>query len=229
MLARGLKDFTQETGKFRAEMKTELSKLREDNRQLRQIIDELNSTKLIGKTPIVILNGDGKDHQVASDALKIDLVISAEFIMTGYSKFKRENATWRSPAFYTRQRGHRMCLEVLANGNKDVKGQYVSVSIHFMRGEFDRDVLWPFCGDLVVELVNQSKGGAPLSHTLRYTDKTPRELANQVTEGDCAARGKGIAKFIHLSELPSNFLKNDSLRFRILKYKLTPPNIHRAT
>ena len=220
MLARGIKEVAKETSKYQIELKAEVSKLKEENKQLRQFIQEHDSGKINRRVPIVLVNRDENDKALATHGSDIDLVTVADITMTGFSKLKRENDVWRSPPFYTKQRGHRMCLEVLANGTHEVRGQYLSVSMYFMRGEFDKEVQWPYRGELMIKLVCQSKGGTSASQTLNYTESTPKELADCVTGGDCAIRGKGIPKFIHLSELPSTFLRNDSLHFRILRCKL---------
>lgn len=218
MLARGLKDIVKESSRFQTETAAELCRLKAENGRLKETLEELDPTSY--KTPIVILNSDSTDQaKGSSDIPKIVMVTVAEFTMNGYGKHKRENASWCSPAFYTYQRGNRMCLEVCANGDNGVRGQYLSITAYFMHGEFDSEVIWPFQGDLVIELVNQGKG-LSLRHTLRYTKATPKEISNRVTTGDCALRGKGVQKFVHLSELPSKFLKNDSLRFTILRYKM---------
>jgi hypothetical protein len=221
LMGRGIKALVKELQVEMNKMKSELDKLREENQQLQHLIKDLDITKQ-HMTPIVILD---RESNQASDGPGIEFVTAAEFTMTGYSKYKRENKIWRSPAFYNTQKGYRMCLEVFANGKKEVIGQYISINVYFMRGEFDREIPWPFRGELIIELVSHRKEVTSVRHAIRYTETTPRELSDKVvTGGDCAAVGKGVLKFIHLSELPTTFLENDCLRFKILRYKVSAFN-----
>lgn len=155
-----------------------------------------------------------------------ETITLAQFTLNDYAMMKRNNHSWFSPPFYTRQQGYRMCLKVMTNGEGSGTGQYVAMYLHLMRGEFDDLLAWPFRGELVVELLCQQKVKdtttplhPPHTHALHYTDATPRRHASRVTYEDRATEGKGTPSFIHLSELAIKFLHNDSLVFRIIKYK----------
>ncbi len=88
-----------------------------------------------------------------------------------------------------------------------------------MPGEFDDNLTWPFYGELTVELVNQHKEQVDENHSARiiFKDKSPDSAPGRVSGRDKSPKEKGIPDFIHLSELPSKFLKNDCLIFRILR------------
>lgn len=222
MLARALKEMvTKELPELRAEMK----RLRDENERLRQIARDdphgLPTTQGSGKK---MEKKESPTKQRSDETGSEDLVTCAEFVMGDYAKHKRDNASWFSPPFYTQQKGRRMCLEVLANGDGEGKGQYISVYLYFMCGEFDGDVAWPFRGSLVVELLDQkpTKGGgnAAYRQTIRYAESTRKEYCDRVLDGERSKHAKGLIKFIHLSEIPVRFLKKDSLRFRICRHKL---------
>lgn len=221
MLARTFQESMQKADDERREMMIELRQLREENQYLLQRVESLDLTKS-HMTPIVIMNngaGESPDVVPGNSGRDVNLVVSAEFTMETYSKLKRENKNWYSPPFYTQQRGHRMYLQVLANGEGANRGQYLSIYIYFLHGEFDNEIVWPFVGDLVIELVNQEKGVPPYRKTLRYTEATPRKYCDKVTVGTRSLDGKGLGNFIHLSELPLKYLQNDQLLFRVLRYR----------
>lgn len=226
MMARALKKETEERKAFEEEAKQEIQRLRQEYQKLHMTMEEMEYTHFTpSKAPIVILNRMTQDEATATtttdgdESINLDLITAAEFTLSNYSKLKRENKSWYSHPFYTYQGGYRMCLEVMSNGYDKVKGQYVSVYLYFMRGEFDDELSWPFRGDIVVELLDQGAGPSH-SKTLRYSSSTLRQCADRVDNGERSVNSKGIADFIHLSELPLKFLKKDSLKFRILRYKL---------
>ena len=49
-----------------------------------------------------------------------------------------------------------MCIRVVANGLGKGAGTHVSVAVHLMRGEYDSRLVWPFRGDITIQLVNHN-------------------------------------------------------------------------
>ena len=49
-----------------------------------------------------------------------------------------------------------MCIFVDANGRGSGAGTHVSVYVHLMRGEYDSRLVWPFRGDITIQLVNHN-------------------------------------------------------------------------
>ena len=45
-----------------------------------------------------------------------------------------------------------MCINVDANGRGTGAGTYVSVYVHLMRGEYDSRLVWPFRGDITIQI-----------------------------------------------------------------------------
>ena len=91
-------------------------------------------------------------------------------IMTNFSQHKSAGDTWYSPPFYSHIGGYKMCLRVHANGVGVDTGTHVSVFVHLMRGEYDNDLLWPFRGWIIFELVNRRADTRHVSCTADYDD-----------------------------------------------------------
>ncbi len=70
----------------------------------------------------------------------IHIVPSDGIVMDNFEQHKRDDDSWFSPPVYTHPQGYKICLRVDANGS----GTHVSVGVHFMRGEFDDSLKWPF-------------------------------------------------------------------------------------
>ena len=145
------------------------------------------------------------------------------FTMRDFEQRKAENDTWYSPSFYTHPQGYRMCLKVCANGRNTSRGTHVSVFVCLMRGEFDNYLKWPFRGDVTIQLLNQIENKGHHEKTLDFADDTPDHCAVRVTVGE-RAKSWGWHEFISHRALNYDkncqYLKYDSLHFRITKVKL---------
>ena len=145
-----------------------------------------------------------------------------DFIMRDFEQQKAENDISYSPSFYTHPRGYRMCLKVRAYGWDTTKGTHVSVSVCLMRGEWDNYLKWPFRGDITIQLLNQTEDKGHHEKTVHFTDDTPDSHTARVT-GRERANGWGQNQFIShraLNDKNCQYLKYDSLHFRITKVKL---------
>ena len=118
-----------------------------------------------------------------------------------------------------------MCLRVDANGSDEGKGTHVSVFVHMMKGEFDSHLQWPFKGEVKVQLVNQQEGGEHFEEMI--VEKCDECVAfSRVMMGVTSAMGWGNPWFISHAELykpkkGKEFLKNDTLKFRVTKIVVT--------
>ena len=164
-------------------------------------------------------------NDVKSDCLHLTSVVFVppfEFIMTEFRKHKNESLQWLSPPFYSHIGGYKMCISVDADGSEEGQSTHVSVYINLMKGEYDEHLQWPFRGSIFIELCNQKSNVDNWKEKIIFTYDT-LEIASRVTEGILAEHGLGIPTFIEYSCLSSNlkknteYLKNDCLRFKILK------------
>ena len=141
-----------------------------------------------------------------------------ELIMTEYSKYKGDN--WFSPPFYSGPRGYKMCLCV---GHKVSEGslrvEYLSVCVYLMRGEYDDRLVWPFRGDITVQLVNQSSVQNHQECTLKFDDKCSISSCIRVTSGERAMSGSEQHSFALYSE--NTYIKGDCVKFRVTKVSVT--------
>ena len=148
--------------------------------------------------------------------------------MQNYEKLKRNNEDWYSPCFYTHEGGYKMCLSVSVNGFSGGKGTHVSVYVHIVAGKNDKNLLWPFRGEITYELLNQLDDKNHKVQTMKY-DTNEIENHNCVGDGGTSA-GWGIPSFIShsaLSHNPANncqYLKDDCLYFRVTQVKVYKSN-----
>ena len=143
-----------------------------------------------------------------------------DIVMTDFEKHKKAGDNWYSPPFYSHIGGYKMCLNVDANGCGRGEATHISVYCFLLRGEYDDQLKWPFCGDITIQLLNQSNDEEHRKVTLTYDDTDDDECAGRVVAKERAS-GLGYPKFIAHTALNTEdkaYLKNDCLKFRIAKF-----------
>lgn len=133
------------------------------------------------------------------------------FKLTEYSTKKKTNEIFQSEPFYTHSGGYKMCVVVYPNGIINGEFTHLSVRIKILQGKHDKALLWPFCGYMDCELLNQVSNDH--HHCLAvYFDQSSEMLV-----GSC----KGTDRFCShsvLNESPSRhvqYLLKDALHFRV--------------
>ena len=147
-----------------------------------------------------------------------------DFFLQNFDWYWSRRACWYSPAFYTHEEGYRLHLVVYPNGFGDGQGSHISLFTQLMQGPFDEDLKWPFRGHVTIQIVNQENDDQHHQMTIPYTNDTGY-VACRVTD-ETKAVEFGFAEFFPHSELHYNsekktrYLKDDTLKIRILKVKL---------
>ena len=142
-----------------------------------------------------------RQHQAHSHA-------ALEFTLNKFSTRKsHQNVYYSQPLFAS---GYKIQTCVKANVNG-----YVSVYAYVMKGPNDDILIWPFRGDVVVELINWIEDN---DHHRRVIELSPEEVTNnacdRVLVGDRSA-GWGFSQFIQHSAIKAELLQDDCLYFRI--------------
>ena len=162
---------------------------------------------------------------LAQVALKVKKPLAPVFVpppdivMTDFETHKKTGDRWISPPFYSHIGGYKMCLNVYANGSGSGKATHVSVFVFLNRGEYDDQLKWPFCGDITIQLLNQSRDKGHLAMTVRYNDGVGDDVAGRVVGQERATFGRGYVQFIAHTKLNTEnkeYLKNDCLKFRTI-------------
>ena len=122
-------------------------------------------------------------------------------------------STYYSPPFFVDK--YKMCLNITFDGYKpSERAKYLSFYACLLKGDDDGALMWPFCGDLTVEILNwhdnhgHFKGILSLDYPDNYTHA--RVLDEVVEPG-----GYGEEFFIPISTLFSQFLNGHCMCFRV--------------
>ena len=141
-----------------------------------------------------------------------------EFTITQFSHRIRLKNAYFSPPFYTSAYGYKMCLKVNAAG--DV-GTHVAVYGFLMKGKYDDSLLWPFCADIVIDILNWRGDHSHHREILHFNNDSCNDVCVRVYYDGLAPKGQGNNEVIPLSELlpkyPSStkYLEDDCMRIRI--------------
>ena len=160
-------------------------------------------------------------EEVASSKLSDSITIPLTppvLIMSNFKRHKRNKDIWLSPSVYTHHRGYKICLRVDANGHGT--DSHVSAFLHFMKGEFDDYLKWPFRGSIWMQVLDRHDGSRNVGHVFKFDDKIRKSACSRVTVGEISAIGCGKPNLIAHSELEPKYLLHDTLLFQIDKVEL---------
>jgi TNF receptor-associated factor 4 len=184
--------------------------LREDLQQhLRESI-ELHCS--IANNTVSTLRKELADTKNVLESKRVPPVI---FKMSGYSQLKESEGTWKSPSFYTHEGGYKMTLYVFYD--EDSLGVYIRIA----SSPNDDKLVWPFIGNVTIDMINQCNDYGHLSDTLCWGGTTlDRELSS--SQKPLEGKESGICEFISYADLEKKsrshmfqYLKNDCVYFRI--------------
>ena len=141
--------------------------------------------------------------------------------LEGYAEKKAKNLTWYSEPFFTHPGGYKMCLQVYPNGVRSAQGQYLSAFTCLMRGDMDHILKWPFCGKIVIHILNQVEDDNHKGFACISSEMSPQKLSAQFLPPRDRYVGGGTRRIMQLSSLadpatPSiQYLVDDCLYFMI--------------
>ena len=136
------------------------------------------------------------------------------FTVENYSHLKKNALKWFSSPFYSHAQGYKLCIEVdVAGSSVAGQGAHISVLVHLVRGEYDEQLKWPFCGLVKLKLLNELGDHNHFEGIIEYKDDTPLVHSGQVINRERSA-GWGIPLFIESSRL----VRQSTLDCEYLKY-----------
>ena len=125
--------------------------------------------------------------------------------------------------FFAFHNGYLMLLKVYTAGQGSGEGTHVSVFLHLMKGPHDDKLeqsgRWPLRGAFIIELLNQLNKSDHHTCIVQLHHHFCSECTNRVLKGVIATDGHGQPQFISHTTLYNNYLKDDSLTFRVSHIK----------
>ncbi|GAB1608488.1 TNF receptor-associated factor 6-like isoform X2 [Argonauta hians] len=125
-----------------------------------------------------------------------------------------------SPPFYSNYYGYKLCMRCNLNGVDYSLGSHLSVFIHFMQGEWDDILTWPFHGRIILSILDQNPNISERHHSVESLISKPTLDAFQRPTSHRNHKGFGYMEYVPLNELDnSTYVLNDTL---ILKAQIFP-------
>lgn len=155
-------------------------------------------------------------------------ICNGEFFwkIRNYSKYQREAEKGETTAlhslpFYTSPSGgYKLCVRANLNGVDSARGSHLSLFIHFMQGEYDDVLEWPFGGRIILSVMDQNDCCELRNHVAETLAAKPNLAAFQRPTTPRNHKGFGYMEFLPLSALKnSSYIKNDTL---IIKAHVLP-------
>ena len=152
------------------------------------------------------------------------------FTVGDFHERQKNDEFWIGPPFYTHEGGYKMCLGVYPNGNTDNRGTHLSVYVHFMEGEYDGQLQWPFEGQLTITALNQQtrlRGmvdrGANANYRRKICLDTVRSYGSRSRVfGVGYGSGWGISDFLPLGEVGKYLTWSGNLNLKVLNVMFLP-------
>ncbi len=145
------------------------------------------------------------------------------FTLENFAHHKKHSLKWYSTPFYSHPGGYKMCVGVSAGGSGAGEGTHVSVLLHFLRGEFDNSLEWPFRGTVAISLLNECRDGCHHGSEVVYCKDVSLKQSGRVSGSVEKSVGYGTPLFIahaQLGTIDCEYLKQDRLRFVLETVKL---------
>ena len=146
----------------------------------------------------------------ARTILNGEYIAPYEFTVNEFSKRKQHKSEYYSKPFFTTDKGYKMQMRVGTNE------KFLYFFVYLMRGKYDNNLEWPFRADIEVQLINWKNESKNHSKIISFSSKIPVTACSPVTQNN-PCTGWGCADFLLLSELSTDFIQNDCLKFRVDK------------
>ena len=135
------------------------------------------------------------------------------FTITDISeRIQMDNYYYSNPFLISK---YKMCLKVSFNEYKvSEKANYVSILVCLLKGDDDNTLEWPFCGEIVIEVLNwnSSHGHVRKILALNRPELSSHERVIQETP---SPEGFGISYFVPVSTLFSQYIDNGCMCVRV--------------
>ena len=211
---KSLKENLQQTQQKISSIKTELQKEEICVAEIKKRVTQTKNTEATYKESII---------QIQTNPVPQGSGLSCVPVTFTINDFRRRiklNDMWLSPPFYTHFGGYKMCLSVRPDCNKP-RGNYkrsVSVYIHFLAGEFDEHLTWPFPGAIfTITAINQRANKCNKSVNLELVGQDTLYIRSKQIDGSLGF-GFGELDFLLHSDL-SGFLSRDNC-FKLMVYRI---------
>ena len=202
----------KETLKSRVAMLETLAKkvFRVENRQtgFSKRLDEVEDSMTASKRDL--------ENQCVAIETRLTPTPPFYFMLRNFPHYQKADFNWESEPFYAFPRGYKLQVTVYPNGTNKSRGNFLSVFVSLMRGEYDDELEWPFIGVMHIDIYNTlTKNWDPQldiefegTDGIQFTGRPKESLSNP---------GLGIPSWLPLEEVHESYCHKGTVRFRVAK------------
>lgn len=123
-----------------------------------------------------------------------------------------------SDTFYSTRNGYRFEVELYPDGyytsdNADDKGEFMSIYLRVLVGEYDGLLIWPFQDSVVFTLLDQNELVEKRRHLRKELQHEPEGLARPTEDSEPAC---GVWEFVFHKDLYSrSYIKDDTIFIKV--------------
>ncbi|XP_072034197.1 TNF receptor-associated factor 6-like isoform X2 [Amphiura filiformis] len=198
--------------------------------QLKERVQNLQRNIVQQNQEIIMLKANAERAQIdakkATDSLYSleSRLCNGEFYwrLQGYAEMVREaqrgeTSVRHSKGFYTGFYGYKLCLRVNVNVSESSHNSHVSLFVHFLKGEFDDLVDWPFSGKITLTIMDQNADSSKRKHISETLLSKPDLAAFHRPRTHRNHKGFGYMEFAPVNMLDAGtFIKDDILLIKVL-------------
>lgn len=129
-----------------------------------------------------------------------------------------ENRVIVSDPFYSTHNGYKFAVELYPDGyytddNANEKGEFMSVYLRILVGEYDGLLIWPFQDSVVFTLLDQNELVEKRRHLRKELQQPPEGLARPTEASEPAC---GVWEFVYHKNLYSrSYIKDDTIFVKV--------------
>ena len=139
------------------------------------------------------------------------------FTIPNFEGERRNDAVMCLPPFYSHNGGYKMCLVVYCNGYREAKGNYMTVLVNVLKGEYDHLLHWPMLCSVIIEIKDIHGAGTCMQRVIEVKSQNRVYEDNFLSFQYCSS-----AKTVRLGSLASHLSRNNgSLTIYINKVIVT--------
>ncbi|XP_022787425.1 TNF receptor-associated factor 5-like isoform X3 [Stylophora pistillata] len=144
--------------------------------------------------------------------------------ISNFTSVVTESPVKISDPFYSYRNGYKFQVELYPNGyhiddNAGSEGQFMSIYLRILVGEYDGLLIWPFNHTVVFTLLDQNESMEKRRHLRQEAHQTPNGL---VRPSEASEEACGVWEFVHHKDLFKRpYIKDDTIfiKFAFVEHK----------
>ena len=129
---------------------------------------------------------------------------------------------WQSKPFYAFLNGFKFIASIYPNGIGRGKGQYLSLYVSIVGGEYDEELQWPFIGTVYVQIYNNSTDSWVTKKPVQFEESDNLSFTGKPEGLNATNPGLGYSQWLAMPELHEDYCCRGVVKFKVEKITWRP-------